>query len=265
MAYIYLGNKDKGISALRRAVTLDMTTNNVDFATRVLDSIGYELPEKEYEKGYLPTWVIIEGANITYNFQDTTGLTSVVYRYINEHEGAYDSLNKIFEAKLPRKLVMYVWNDRKIAKKTLHRKLGFTRSKQCFSHVLRHQTLGHEITHTLSYWAWGSEPGGYSRFISEGIAVYCDLSDYDKYAYARKVVEQNNVTDVLDIWGNEKKCKEEILYPIAGAFVGFLRENTSAEQFKSIIKGQTMDNVKVMLGSRFFSLISEFNHKMGIK
>ncbi|MCF8451171.1 MAG: tetratricopeptide repeat protein [Taibaiella sp.] len=265
LAYIQLGNRDKGVAELTRAINLGMTNNSVNFATRILDSIGYDIPEKEYEKDYLPTWVLMEGKNITYNFQDTAGITSAVYRFIKEHEEGYDSLNKIFEAKLPRKMILYIWNDKEIAKKILHTRLGFARPKQCFSHLHRHQTVGHEMTHILSYWAWGTEPGGYSRFINEGIAGFYDLGTYDRLAYARRIIEQNGVRDVMDIWRNEKKIKEKILYPVSAAFVAFLHDNTTTEHFHSIVKGQTIDNVKIILGSRFHSLITEFNQSMGIK
>ncbi len=144
-------------------------------------------------------------------------------------------------------------------------KLCFTFYKQCFSHEHRHISPGHEIAHTLSYWAWGTPLLSYSKFINEGIAGCFDLNKWDdKYATARWVISQNGVSDVMHIWKKEKKYKHKVIYPVSAAFVTYLYEKSSKEEFRALVKNQAIDSVKKTYGPKFYTLVKEFNGLMGL-
>ena len=264
-AYLYGGNKVKAVGELTKSVTLGTSDNCIKYSTHLLDSIDEKVPEKIYPKNYLPNWVVIEGAHITYKFQDTIGISNIIWMFVKKHEAAYEQLSKIFEPKLPAKLIMHVWNDREKAKEILHQGLGFAQPKACFCHLYRNQTIGHEMTHVLSYWSWGTSNSGASRFINEGIAVCFDLEENDKYAFARRVIAKEGIENVLDIWENEKKYDADVLYPVGGAFVAYLQQNSTPDEFKKVVKLQTLEQMKILYGTRFDKLIVDFNHLMGMK
>ena len=264
-ACLYLGEREKAIKELTRSLTMGTTEHLIKFSKHVLDSIGYQVPERKYPKNYLPDWVVMKGTHITYKFQDTNGISNIVWVFISKHEAAYEQLSKIFEPKLPAKPVMHVWNDREIAHEILHKQLGFANPPNCFCHLYRNQTVGHEMAHILSYWSWGAPNSGASRFINEGIGVCFDLEGNDKYAAARRMIGKERIKSVLDIWENEKKYDADLLYPVAGAFVAYLQKNSTVEEFKKVVKLQTLDEVKVLYGEKFNKLITDFNLLMGVK
>lgn len=263
-AYANTGKREQSIQQLTRALATGASPNISRNAKEILDSISYEVPERKYDKNYLPDWVTIQSPVLTYKFQDTTASTAFVYKFIQLHDSAFYKLRDTFRSVPPAKPVVHVWSDPEIAKKVLHRSLGFSFSKQCFCHVSRYQTVGHELTHILSFWSWGSANTGYSKFINEGIAVCFDQGNYDKYAYARNVVAKYHV-DVLKVWKNEKDYDDDVLYPLGGAFVQYMCEHSTPEQFRQLVKQQKLDNVRVIYGAQFDTMVADFDKLMGIK
>ena len=86
--YITVGDYKDAAYELNNAIRLNKTSNSVKLARQILDSMNYLSPVESplLKKLSAPTWVVIEGGNITYNFQDTTGLGPKVQLYIAEHE-----------------------------------------------------------------------------------------------------------------------------------------------------------------------------------
>ncbi len=122
------------------------------------------------------------------------------------------------------------------------------------------------MTHTLSRTgSWGTTPINVKSFINEGVAVAFSLYDYDRYNVARKSITGKNIHSVLDLW-NDNNADAEILYPVGGAFVTYLYKNSTASQFKSIIKNQTVENaIKIYGNEQFNKMIVEFNHMIGFR
>lgn len=259
--YIHNNKKDSAIEELTKTVDLGHTKPSVKFAEHLLDSLGAELSKEE------PNWTVIESEHMIFNFQDTTGWGPAVNTFMKKHDSAYVVNNETFHAVLPKKITYKVWNDKGMAKRVTGRELGFTRPGQCLSHVSRNQSIGHEITHTLSYWGWGQKQVGYAKFISEGAAVAFNLTgnEQEKYAEAKAILHGSSFHSVLDIWDNDK-TDEKILYPVGGAFVTFLNTKCSAEEFKIIVLYQTSSSARNMLGEeRFNKVIKEFNELMGLQ
>ena len=253
--------KERAITELNASVALHMSANSANAAQHLLDSIGYESPGK----GRFPEWVIIEGENITYEFQDTAYQQKFALNYIEAHEKAYKQLNEIFQAKLPSKLKMYIWNDPDLAKRLLGQQLGFTVPGKCVCNVARGQTVGHEMTHALSYWAWGVEPTSRSRYINEGVAVAFDLNTNDKFERARNAIAGKNYHSSLDIWGDDN-ANEMVLYPVGGAFMLYVYQTCSLNKFKSLVKNQTIKEARKIFGDDDFDkMILDFDKKIGFQ
>jgi len=253
-AHLIMGERQKGIDELNMAIRLNATDNSVAYAQQILDAT---LPE--------PHWLIMEGKYITYYFQDSTLGPDVLKSFIKDHEEAYEKVNKIFQAVLPRKMIFYVWYDAGLAKRILHRDLGFTDPETCISNTLVTQTVGHEMTHTLAYWGWGRKTDSITRFISEGVAVAFDQNPNIKYIQAQKAVENSKYHSVLEIW-KDTNVKAEILYPVGGAFLTFIYAESTPRQFERLIKDQTIENAQKIFGSEGFDrMIDEFNAWIGLQ
>jgi len=268
-AYIMKGEKEKGVTELKKAIDLKSTANSVKQAQYILDNIDYIIQMQNMNTGkhnaLEPDWVIIEGKHIIYYFQDTTNRSFMIPLYIKQHEEAYLKINETFQATLPKKMVFYVWNDRALAKQILHRDLGFTDPEDCIINTAIDQTVGHEMTHALSYWGWGYRPTNKTGFINEGVAVAFDQTQRDKNETARNAIAGKNIHSVLDIWQNER-AGADLIYPVGGAFVSYLYKKCTPEQFKDIIKDQTVENTRTMLGIvAFNAMIAEFNTMMGFQ
>ena len=262
-AYFMTGKKDAAISELKYAIAIHKTDNSVSVAQNMLVRIDDKRSVSYTENDSEPKWIKIEKEHITYNFQDTAGMRLFPFEFMKQHEEAYEKINKTFQAKLPRKLVFYVWTDAYLAKKLLHRDLGFTDPINCICNVRIDQTVGHEMTHALSYWGWGTPPANGTQFINEGVAVAFDQEGYDRYEKAMKSVEGQGYHSVLDIW---KETRSDLAYPVGGAFVGYLFEKSTPAQFKSVIKDQTIDNAEKVYGLvAFNALIADFNKKIGLQ
>ena len=94
-----------------------------------------------------------------------------------------------------------------------------------------------------------------------------DQSGYNRIGFARKklALSSKEFRSVLDFWKSDH-IEEGITYPVAGAFVEFLFQKSTIDQFKSIIKGQTIRNAKKTYGKdKFEELIDEFDKLVGLK
>lgn len=258
LAYMKTGKTQEGKENLRKCIDLAKTENSVKYAQRLLKS-GIAGDEQK-------SWPTIETEQIIYHFQDTAGWGSEVQDYIEKHNWAYSKIDWIFHAKLPQKLSLYVWNDGNAARQMLGRELGFSTPRKCLCQLHRNQTIGHEMTHVLSYWGWGERTTSSTRTINEGVAVCFDQRKNDKMEVARKALEGSGYHSILDIWKNDFAIEESVLYPAVGAFVSYLYQHSTPEQFKSIIKKQTLDNTITTYGKDAFdNMVREFDGMVGLK
>ncbi len=270
-AFVYLGRQEEGIAELNRSVLLAVREEYDEYANNIFDSIGYKPSRKTFDKDYFPAWVRIEGKNITYNFQDTDGITSAVYKFIQLRERGYDTLNSFFDAKLPRKLVYYVWNDKAVGEKLLRYGDTYISPENCFIHEIREASERFSMIYVLSHWAWGTgmPEGARNPFISVGLGYQfgeCTCGTPDK---VKALLQKKRISDVLELWKKNSKYmntwqKQMYFAPVARAFVSVLLQNSSTERFRSLVKNQNLENARVIYGQQFDSIVSEFNAAMGL-
>ena len=123
------------------------------------------------------------------------------------------------------------------------------------------------MTHVLSYWGWGSAtlPENMTGLINEGVAVAFDQRPGSKFETARKAIGSKNIHSILDVWKDDGMQNEMVLYPLAGAFLTYLYQKSTPDQFKSIIKNQTIENAQKIYGIvQFDIMINEFNNMIGL-
>ncbi len=211
-------------------------------------------------------WAVIEQSNIIYYFQDFSSQSGYAKQYVDQHESAYVTLNAIFKAQLPRKLRFFIWADETLAAQLLGHSLGFTVPQQCVCHVRPNQSIGHEMTHVLTYWGGGIPPTAITRFVNEGVAVAFNLNNDNKIESAKSALAGQSVQSVRDFWsGSAQSASEEVFYPVAGAFMDFLYKKNQPTQFNALLKNQTIASAENIYGkAQIDALIAEFDALVGL-
>src|SRR5690606_32827823 len=121
----------------------------------------------------------------------------------DQHEQAYEKLAAIFNPVLPGKLRYFVWTDWTNARPIFSAPEwsgGLALPWDCICHVRADVPLGHEIVHVMTYWANGTEPNSYARFINEGVAEAFDLQDDDKIQAAKDAVKAFPIGSITELW-----------------------------------------------------------------
>jgi tetratricopeptide (TPR) repeat protein len=265
-AHAYLGHaliktnmRDSGIAELKTSIRLNKTENSTKYARHILLST-IDVNEISDRLHLLK----VESAWMTYYFQDTGKLAVIVSQYIGRHDSAYRVLSHIFNPRLPAKPAFYVFTNQRKAERALGRTLGFSLPEEarCFS--MQDQTLGHELTHVLSYWAYGRKTANLSRFIDEGISVCFDLTHRDVYATAGTAIKNNSFRkSVTDLWAASRNYPDELTYAVGGAFVRYIYTTVSAADFQTFVKDQTETRLKSILKDDYDSFIARFDAKVG--
>jgi hypothetical protein len=210
-------------------------------------------------------WGMVEGGHITYYFQNPDSWSDAVTGYVSEHENAYETIDTVFKAQLPRKLRFFIWTDTAMARQQLGYPLGFAVPTECVCHVRPNQTVGHEMTHILCYWSWGITPTEITRFVNEGIAVAFDLNPGSKIDVAKSAIAGQNIQSILDLWSGGNYASESVLYPVAGAFMQYMYNQNQSDKFDSLTKHQTIADAQSIYGnSQFDQLIANFNKLLGL-
>lgn len=209
-------------------------------------------------------WMTIDRANITYYFQGAGAKGASIYTDL--HEEAYQKLQDIFKAQLPQKLRFFVWTDWSMAEQRLNRPLGFAVPTATVCHVRANQTLGHEITHILSYWSKGVIPSSYAKFIDEGVSVAFDLRGDDKIGTAKNALKNYTIKSITEIWsGKYRNGPEDLLYPVGGAFIEYLYNLNQPDKFFALLKNQTQNDAETIYGKdELDKMIKDFDRQLGL-
>jgi len=242
--YIGLNQKEDAIKYFESAIRRNETKNSRQSATVLLAKIK---GENNFKK-----WETIKCRHFKFHFQNKSVIADFK-TFIENHDKAFDSINKFFKCRLVRKINYYIWNDRDLAEIVLGKSIGFAVSSTLTIHSGNNQSVGHEMTHVLNFRAFF--PSYSSRFINEGIAVYFDLDPRDKIA---KAIKRNHGEhfSIYSMW-DDKKMEEGRLYAIGGAFIQFLMQKGTPKQMKQLLSNQTLDNA-MKIYPHFGTLTTEF-------
>ncbi len=214
-----------------------------------------------------PKWIVIPSESIDFYFQDTVNLPMPAYEFVASREMAYQKLNTFFQATLPKRLQFYVWTDPKLAERLLGIPLGFSSAQNCVCNVLSNQTRGHEITHVLSYWAWGEPRVEKTLFIDEGLATAFNLRrGVDFLEEVRAPLKASGYKSILEVWESSAIINANLLYPAGGAFMQYAFKKLPKTDFQALVKYQTITHTKSVLGQeRFKAFIADFDKLVGLK
>lgn len=213
------------------------------------------------------SWMCMERDNVTYYFQGRGVKAASIYSDL--HEDAYNKLQPVFNAKLPRKLSYFVWMDWQQAKLIFNPAewaAGFALEQSCACHVRADINRAHELVHILSYWANGQKRETYSRLVCEGVAVAFDLEDHDRTARAKKALEGKSFSSIKDFWVDRAHdIDPDVFYPVSGAFMEFIYNKNQPEKFSRLLRNQRMEEAEEIYGKDLLHVwMAEFDRHIGL-
>ncbi len=242
--YYFKGDYKKAKESLTACIELNATKNATSAANNSMFKLGLD---KFYD-----TWITKETAHFIFHFQDTSSIENVS-KFIQRKEAAFDSINNFFKAKLPKKIDYFFWSNSQLAETLFRRPLAFSDGALCITHTEPKHTVGHEMTHSISYWA--VQNAKWNRLIAEGVCVYFDLSNKNNLTLLK---EKNEIPiSIVDIWKGESKLGEEVIYPLGGELVKRLIETYGKEKFMQLLADQTYDSAKKIYGAELDTTINK--------
>ena len=206
---------------------------------------------------FYKNWTVRESKNLIFHFENGINQKEIE-RIVTTRQMAFEEINSFFNSNMPKKIDFFVWNLNESFNPVLNKNLGFSIPIFSISHSRFNQTPGHEIAHNISFWR--NSQIIKTQLINEGIGVCFDQQKNDKLKIAQEVYK-NNPIDIKEIWKNNSPVNDDILYPIAGAFVEYLIKYDK-EKFLKLSENQTYENAIKLYDGRIDEIIEKFNFEM---
>jgi hypothetical protein len=201
-------------------------------------------------------WSLVETPHFRFQFPPNPHVDSK--EFADQLERAHAELQRILGGAPSGRINFYVWNSSAEAEAVLGRSLGFARPDLMLVHAAANQTRGHELTHVFVHHVF--RPAVTWRFIEEGIAVALDMSNRDRMGMARQAVKEGGLQRpiITRLWTSGGALDENVMYPIAGAFIDHLARNGGRDRLFALLKDQTIERARTIYGSDFDRLVAEF-------
>jgi hypothetical protein len=213
------------------------------------------------------SWTSFTTKHFDFRFSDRlTDLDRTAYA--REHEEAYARISSWFGGgpdHPDRRIRFFVWADQDEATAAGMPILGFAKPEYDMVHCRAEQTVGHEMTHIISYRAL--EPVARTGLINEGTAVHFDQTGRDQLALARGALAaaRTPAGDPLPpvataaLWEDWSLLPGEVSYPLAGAWVAMLIEKGGKDRFLEFYRDQTLAHARQVYGDDLQGWLAEFD------
>ena len=250
--YYAKGEYNKSKENLVSCIKLNATKNATKSAQFTMIKLGFD---KLYD-----SWITKESTHFRFHFQDTAKLANIT-RFIHLKEMAFDTINLFFNASLAKKIDYFVWSDTELADSLFHHRLAFSESGLCLTHTDPKHTIGHEMTHSISFNA--VRPKKQTQLIAEGVCVCFDGSNRDNIAAIKKNMDSR--ISISEIWKNDNMIGDEVIYPLGGELLKRLILKFGREKFIQLLADQSYENAEKIYGAELskvlFKLEGEINPK----
>jgi hypothetical protein len=205
-------------------------------------------------------WSLVETPHFRLQFPPNPQVDSK--EFADQLERAHAELQRILGGAPSGRINFYVWNSSAEAEAVLGRPLGFARPDLMLVHAAAGQTRGHELTHVFVHHVF--RPEATRRFIEEGIAVALDMSKRDRIGMARQAVKEGGIQRPIinRLWTSGGTLDENVVYPIAGAFIDYLARKGGRERLFALLKDQTIERARTIYGGDFDSFVAEFETQL---
>ena len=205
-------------------------------------------------------WSLVETPHFRLQFPPNPHVDAK--EFADQLERAHAELQRILGGAPSGRINFYVWNTSAEAEAVLGRPLGFARPDLMLVHAAADQTRGHELTHVFVHHVF--RPEATSRFIEEGIAVALDMSNRDRIGMARQAVKEGGLQRpiIARLWTSGGALDDNVMYPIAGAFIDYLARQGGRERLFALLKNQTIERARTIYGGDFDRLVAEFETQL---
>ncbi len=184
--------------------------------------------------------------------------------FVRRHEEAYAKITKWFGGQPEEKIRFLLWSSQEEADEGGIGTLGFSKPEMFLTHAVIGQTVGHEMTHIISYYALN--PTVRNGLINEGIAVFMDQTNRDQMERARSLRDGGKSEEIRvsipAMWEDWSLAPSEYSYPLAGAFVSMLIENGGKDKFFEFFLDQSYQHAQLVYGSDLSGWIENFEDKL---
>jgi hypothetical protein len=181
-------------------------------------------------------WQTYASAQLVFHYLPGTWVAQEIVSIAADHEETFDDIVQYLDEAIPSKPIdFYIYTNEASFYRSTAREAGFAINEHDEVHSRwfapdNHQSLGHEMTHVITYWMLGNPS---EALLGEGIAVCLDHSGNDYQSQVRNLYQQGEVIPLAqmlgDSWGNYAYA-----YPVSGTFVCFLLDRYGVEAFKEI-------------------------------
>lgn len=251
------GDDEAAGRAWTAACDAKATKNSTAMAKLYLDCLIEDAP--------FAAWTVRDTEHFEFRFSPR--LESVdVDSFTGQREAAFVRIAAWFDQEPGRKIRFYVWSSNEEAREAGLPNLGFSRSHVSLIHSLANQTRGHEMTHVISGHA--VPPRNAVPLIMEGAAIYHDQRSGDRFAAAAQAwstLPADRRPDLYELWDNWRLLKEDVSYPLAGAFVAMLVERGGREKFLELYRDQTPDAARRIYGPDFDGWVADFARRLAVE
>ena len=249
-----LGRREMSRAAFQESAQLEATRNATRSSRRWLSTLGFT---PRYDD-----WATRETEHFVFRFEPALNQIDQP-SFVAARETAFQALADTFGvAELPHKVQFFVWSSNDAAREAGLPPLGFARPAYGFIHSRANQTIGHEITHVAVY--HGAQPEQRTGLINEGIAVYFDQTDRDRYGAAQKALRQHGAESVSirTLWADWDALPSRVTYPVAGAFVQRLIEAEGMAKLRQLARRQTLDHAQQIYGDELDAIIRNVEQRV---
>lgn len=196
-------------------------------------SIASLRPAEFAEAPLYEQWETYASEHLVFHYLPGTWVARQIRSIAADHEEVHDDIVQYLGGTaLDEPIDFYVYTTEESFYRSTARDAGFAINEHYEVHTRwfapdDHQTLGHEMTHVLTYWLLGNPS---EALLGEGIAVCLDHSGNDYQGQVSRLRRQGDLIPLAqmlgDTWGDY-----EYAYPVSGSFVCFLLEQYGVERF----------------------------------
>ncbi len=251
--YFMLGQYDESKKSLNNCIQLKATRNSVKYANKRYFFFGFN--------DYFSSWKIIETENIRFHFQYPEKIVNID-SFMAHREKALCKIKSQLGSTLPKKVDFFVWDNKTEPMEKFKINLGFAAPSDVCVYTHNYQTVGHELTHVISYYI--GQNSVKTGLINEGLAVYFNMENNDKIESLKTIIKDGEYENIkiVDFWENWQNYSDRISYPLAGAFVQGLIDKYGIEKLKPIFVNQTYETAKKILGVDIDKYIDDFEKEI---
>ena len=244
------GREDAAVAAWRRVREEGVTRNVARNADNNLRFFGCHEDFAD--------WPRRESEHFVFIFSPATAERGLD-EFVAQHEAAYTALTTFFGGAPEQPIRYVVWDTVEEAGRMCGiRDLGFARPERHLIHTRWEQTVGHEMTHVISYQVLA--PKARTRLVNEGLAVRFDMTRRDRMALARAAVAAaGNGPPDLDTWWDDRGAVDaSVYYPVSGAWIGMLLERGGREKLLALAADQSLASARSIYGDDLEVWMTDF-------